>query len=149
MATNVRVINTVSADADAHVTYLPPVDVDTLPQITVQTLPQIRVQTLPDISITDIGPVGPVSLTGGVGITSLPEVNLRIREIPSIRAHVPANFRLGISVLGIELAALNLCGEAQVITEPFVPNPCERCGTPNRTPNPNSTVGSVVRLRNG
>lgn len=151
MATNVRVINTVSANADANVTNLPHVDVDSivLPDIVVQTLPQIRVQTLPDISITDIGPVGPVSLVGGVAITGLPEVNVRIREIPNIRAHIPANFRLGISVLGIELAALNLCGEAQVITEPYVPNPCERCGTPNRTPNPNSTTGTMVRLRNG
>lgn len=147
MATNVRVINNVDVD----VTDLPLVDVDVadLPDIRVDHLPEIVVDSLPDIRITDVGPVGPVSLTGGVAITSLPDVNLRIREIPAIRAHIPANFRLGISVLGIELAALNLCGEAQVITEPFVPNPCERCGTPNRTVNPNSTVGAVVRLRNG
>jgi hypothetical protein len=90
-----------------------------------------------------------VGLTGGVAITSLPDVNLRIREIPNIRAHIPANFRLGFSVFGIELAALNLCGEAQVITEPFVPNPCERCGTPSRPSTPNTTPGAVLRVRNG
>lgn len=152
MATNVRVINRVPVDVD----FLPLVDVDVsdLPDIVVHKLPDITVDSLPDMRITDIGPMGPLTLAGipsnyTVGITSLPEVSIRIREIPSIRAHIPANFRLGFSVFGVELAALHLCGEAQVITEPFVPNPCERCGTPNRTPNPNSTVGTVVRLRNG
>lgn len=145
MATNVRVLNTVDVD----VADLPTVDVDVidLPQV------DVDVASLPDLRITDVGPVGPVTLAGipsnyTVGISSLPEVTLRIREIPSIRAHIPANFRLGLSVLGVELAALHLCGEAQVITEPYVPNPCERCGTPGRTPN-TGTVGSVVRLRNG
>ena len=63
------------------------------------------------------------------------DVTVRIREFPSIRAHVPANFSLGLSVLGYELACLRLCGEAQVITEPYDPNPCERCGE-ERPPRP-------------
>jgi hypothetical protein len=28
----------------------------------------------------------------------------------------------------VELLSLRLCGEAQVITEPYHPNPCETCG---------------------
>jgi hypothetical protein len=68
------------------------------------------------------------------------EVSVRIKEIPSIRAHIPANFSLGLSVLGYDLACLRLCGEAQVITEPYHPNPCEICGrvhdSPDRTPVP-------------
>jgi hypothetical protein len=56
------------------------------------------------------------------------DVSVRIKEIPSIRAHIPANFSLGLSVLGYDLACLRLCGEAQVITEPYHPNPCEICG---------------------
>jgi hypothetical protein len=28
----------------------------------------------------------------------------------------------------MELMCVRLCGEAQMITEPYVPNPCERCG---------------------
>jgi hypothetical protein len=144
---NVNVTNTVHVDVDdlptvdANVVGLPPVSAS--------------VTSLPDLRITDIGPVGPVTLAGipdsyTVAISSLPDLNLRIREIPSIRAHVPANFRLGFSVLGVELAALNLCGEAQVITEPYVPNPCERCGAP-RTPtltHQPGNVAAVLRLKN-
>lgn len=56
------------------------------------------------------------------------DVSVRVKEAPSIRAHVPANFTVGFSVLGLQLACIRLCGEAQVITEPYVPNPCEPCG---------------------
>lgn len=61
-------------------------------------------------------------------------LNMRIKEFPNIRAHLPADFTVGLSLLGIELLAVRLCGEAQLITEPYVPNPCEDCG-PDRTPN--------------
>lgn len=64
------------------------------------------------------------------------DVSVRIKEIPSIRTHVPALFTLGLSVLGYELLCARLCGEAQVITEPYEPNPCEHCGKPHRTPTP-------------
>lgn len=60
------------------------------------------------------------------------DVSVRLKEIPSIRTHVPALFSLGISVLGYELVCARLCGEAQVITEPYEPNPCEHCGEPRR-----------------
>ncbi len=142
------------------------VDIDTLPHVNasvfyvppviVGSTPPVAVSSLPDFSITDVGPVGPVTLAGipssfSVGVSSLPDVNLRIREIPSLRVHIPANFRLGFSVLGVELAALNLCGEAQVITEPYVANPCEQCG-PRTATNPNiqggQVVGAVLRVGN-
>lgn len=144
---NVNVTNTVDVDVDE----LPPVtaSVSSLPPVSAS------VTSLPDLRITDVGPVGPVTLAGipdhyTVDIRTLPDLNLRIKEIPNIRAHIPANFRLGLSVLGVELAALNLCGEAQVITEPFVPNPCEKCGTP-RTPSltqqPGNNIAAVLRLK--
>jgi hypothetical protein len=140
MATNVNVKKMPVVYVEADVNDMPPVDV----------------ATLPDLAITEIGPMGPLALAGipdsyTVAISNLPDLNLRIREIPSIRAHVPAHFRLGFSVLGVELAALELCGEAQVITEPYVPNPCERCG-PQRptgavaTPG-DSPVAAVLRLK--
>jgi len=145
MATNVRVIN----EVDVDVNDLPTVDVDVIDLPTVD----VDVNSLPDLKITEIGPVGPVTLAGipdryTVDIASLPDLNLRIKEIPSVRAHIPANFRLGFSILGVELAALNLCGEAQVITEPYVPNPCERCGAP-RSPNTQqlNDVSAVLRLK--
>lgn len=56
------------------------------------------------------------------------DVSVRIKEIPSIRGHIPADFTVGLSVLGFQLLCLRLCGEAQVITEPYRPNPCEICG---------------------
>jgi hypothetical protein len=56
------------------------------------------------------------------------EVSVRVKEIPSVRGHIPANFTVALSLLGFPLLRVQLCGEAQVITEPYVPNPCERCG---------------------
>jgi hypothetical protein len=61
------------------------------------------------------------------------DVSVRLKEIPSIRTHVPANFTLGLSVLGYDVACVRLCGEAQVITEPYEPNPCEHCGRVHQT----------------
>jgi hypothetical protein len=143
MATDVKVKSMPVVNVEADVNYLPPVDVASLPDLMIS-------------EISEIGPMGPLTLAGipdsyTVAISNLPDLNLRIREIPSIRAHVPANFRLGFSVLGVELAALHLCGEAQVITEPYVPNPCERCG-PQRLPNAqlapvNSQPTAVLRMK--
>lgn len=62
------------------------------------------------------------------------DLSLRIKEIPSIRTHIPANFALGLSVLGFDIACVRLCGEAQVINEPYRPNPCEICGRVHRGP---------------
>ena len=145
MATDVNVVSTVNVDVDD----LPTVEVNVI------DLVPVDVASLPDLKISEIseiGPMGPLTLAGipdsfTVAISTLPDLNLRIKEIPSIRAHVPANFRLGFSVLGLELAALNLCGEAQIITEPYVPNPCERCGgTARQLPPIDEYVGAVLRV---
>ncbi len=142
---------------NVHVLSLPDVDVADLPTVDVDVLDlptvDVDVNSLPDLKISEVGAVGPVTLAGipssyTVAISSLPDLNLRIKEIPSIRAHVPANFRLGFSVFGVELAALHLCGEAQIITEPYLPNPCERCGTPRQASLPQSNVAAVLRLNN-
>lgn len=55
------------------------------------------------------------------------DLTVRLKEFPSIRVHVPANYGLGLSILGFQLMAIRLCGEAQIITEPYRPNECERC----------------------
>ena len=73
------------------------------------------------------------------------DLSVRIKEIPSIRTHVPANFTLGLSVLGYDVACVRLCGEAQVITEPYEPNPCEHCGRIHPTPVP----GPIPRPHEG
>ena len=41
----------------------------------------------------------------------------------------PANFKVGFNLFGSEFFSVNLCGQGQVITEPYVPNPCE-CPNP-------------------
>lgn len=100
-----------------------------------------------------LGAIGPVTVAGipdtfHIHIEELPKIELgvdpltinpveasvgiRIEKIPDVRTHLPADFRVGLSLLGIELLCLRLCGEAQLITEPYVPNPCERCGSPVR-----------------
>lgn len=157
MATDVKVKQMPVVNVEADVNYIPPVDVASLAPVDVSSLPDLKIS-----EISEIGPMGPLTLAGipdsyTVAISSLPDLNLRIREIPSIRAHVPANFRLGFSVLGLELGALHLCGEAQVITEPYVPNPCERCGPPRvaaapagATPSGTAAapVTAVLRMKN-
>jgi hypothetical protein len=101
-----------------------------------------------------LGAVGPVTVAGTpdtfhIFLEKLPKIQLgvdpltinpvdvgiRIEKIPDTRVHLPADFRVGLSVLGLELMCLRLCGEAMAITEPFVPNPCERCGQPLRVVN--------------
>jgi hypothetical protein len=53
------------------------------------------------------------------------DVSLRLKELPSIRIHLPADFKVGMAVLGLEFLSVRLCGEAQVITEPYERNPCD------------------------
>ena len=60
------------------------------------------------------------------------DLSLRLKEIPSVRLHLPADFKVGLSLLGTELLTLRLCGKAQAITEDYIPNPCERRGTQSR-----------------
>ncbi|MDP5220453.1 hypothetical protein Q5Y75_25025 [Ruegeria sp. 2205SS24-7] len=90
-----------------------------------------------------------------IGVTELPKVqlgvdpidlSLRLKEIPAIRAHLPANFKVGLSLLGNELLCINLCGEAQVITEDYKPNPCEICGPVGSTNSVGAIAGSVNRI---
>ena len=50
-----------------------------------------------------------------------------ITEFPSIRVHLPAHFTAALSIVGRQLFCARLCGEAQLTTEPYDPNLCERC----------------------
>jgi hypothetical protein len=95
--------------------------VTALPQINigVQTLPTIR------LSVENLPPVR----------FEVAPVEIRLTEIPSVRTHLPADFAVGFSFWGMEFGAIRLCGEAQVITEPYRPNPCEVCGPTISNPN--------------
>ena len=74
------------------------------------------------------------------------DVGIRLEKIPDIRGHLPADFSVGLSLLGVELACVRLCGEAQVITEPYRPNPCEVCGERRALPHrPSGRCGAPRR----
>jgi hypothetical protein len=60
------------------------------------------------------------------------DISLRLKEIPTVRVHLPLDYCVGLSVLGSELLTLRLCGQGQIITEPYVANPCESRATPQR-----------------
>ena len=97
----------------------------------------IDVTDLPSITVSSVGPIGPVTIAGipnpmHIAIDSpLPKIQLgldplevkplsismALKEMPSIRGHLPADFSIGLSVLGLELMCVRLCGEAQIITE--------------------------------
>lgn len=55
------------------------------------------------------------------------DFSFRLKELPSMRVHLPLNYCVGLALFGYEILSVRLCGEGQVITEPYVPNPCE-CG---------------------
>lgn len=136
----------------------------------------VDVTSLPTIIVGGVGPVGPVTVDGipdsytidttnKIDITNLPkiaisidpltiepiDISVRLKEIPSIRAHVPMNYCVGFSLFGIELANVRLCGESQIITEPYRPNPCEICGPVGQTGNVDPTHGSnaVLGIKEG
>jgi len=102
----------------------------------------VSIPTSYDVDVTgSFGSIGPVTLGGipdtyHIDIEKLPqidlklepvELNLAIKELPSTRTHMPANFSVGLMVMGTELLCIRLCGESQIITEPYRPNPCEVC----------------------
>jgi hypothetical protein len=53
------------------------------------------------------------------------DMSFRIKEIPSVRVWFPLDYKVCFALLGSEVASVRLCGQGQVITEPYVPNPCE------------------------
>lgn len=78
--------------------------------------------------------VAPMSLNlGPIDIRPI-DFSLRLKEIPAIRAHLPLDYRVGLTLLGAELLCVRLCGQGQVITEPYVANPCEARGSLQRQP---------------
>lgn len=74
-------------------------------------------------------------------------IEIRLTAIPSVRTHLPADFAVGFSLWGQEIGAIRLCGEAQIITEPYRPGPCEVCGPrPSLAPNQAPGAGPVATV---
>jgi len=115
----------VSSTVDVKHRFIDPLDVEISPTTFGLNLDITHIADIPKITI------------GVEPITINPlDVSVRLKEIPSIRTHIPANFAIGLSVFGYDVACVRLCGEAQVINEPYHPNPCEHCGQVHRTPEP-------------
>lgn len=92
-----------------------------------------KIEELPKIQI-GVDPLDGTLKIDPVRLEIAPiETSLSIREIPSVRTHLPANYCLALSLFGVEVAALRLCGEGQIITEPYEPNHCEVCGSARGT----------------
>lgn len=112
------------------------------------SIPSSYTITLDGGSPLDVDLTIPTQFT--IGISTLPKIqlgvdpldlNIRLKELPSIRGHLPADFKICLALLGVELLTVRLCGEAQIITEPYVANPCEICGGQGR-----DTLGSTIEL---
>jgi hypothetical protein len=103
-----------------------PITVDGIPDdfsITVKSIPKITL----GIDPVTLNPVtlNPLDAT----ITLMPvDLSVSIKELPERRTHLPADFTVGLSLLGIQLLCVRLCGEAQMVSENYHPNPCENCG---------------------
>lgn len=135
-------------------TYEHDVDVTSFPTIKMGTVGPVTIAGIPDTYHIDITHLPKIQLSIDplkIAIDPLKiepmDVSLRLKEIPSIRAHVPANYCVGLAVLGIELVNVRLCGESQLITEPYHPNPCEVCGQPRLASVTGSTDGADTVLR--
>lgn len=93
----------------------------------------INIGTLPKLQLSmDKLQVGLDKLQVGldklqIGMDPL-TVHVGLAEVPRIRVHLPAHYSFGLKLMGVELLCFQLCGEAQMITEPYVPRPTEQCG---------------------
>jgi hypothetical protein len=79
----------VSSTVDVKHHFVDPLDVDISPTTFGLNLDVTHIADIPKITIG----VDPIT------INPL-DVSVRLKEIPSIRAHIPANFAIGLSVLG-------------------------------------------------
>ena len=83
-------------------------------------IPKLTVDS--NVAVTKLPPIDT-----NIAVKELPEIKIALTQIPDTRVHLPANFNLGLSVLGLCLVNLSLCGEAQIIIEKYVPRRMELC----------------------
>jgi hypothetical protein len=118
--------------------------------VTIGGIPNSYTIRVPEIGKVSFGmdPVQSTVTLQPMRITFDPiETSISIRSIPGMRAHLPVNYSVCFSVMGVELAAVRLCGEGMVITEPYQPNPCEVCG-PSRVVSTDSRPAAPNRATN-
>jgi len=96
----------------------------------------------------------PVATDSKIEILNLPRFTLQdIKDMMKVRVHIPNYTNVCLKVLGVEMLSVCVSGEAQVITEPYVPNAAERCETnccePDTRPFPESSTGTNIPGANG
>jgi hypothetical protein len=70
----------------------------------------------------------PVATDSKIELVNLPKFTLKdIQDMMKVRVSIPNYQQICFKLLGMELFSICMNGEAQVITEPYVPNPLERC----------------------
>jgi hypothetical protein len=97
--------------------------------LSVDNLPEFvsRVKELPRIELGDINICVKELPRIEIDANTTSTLDLSIKEIPDVRAHLPAHYNLGISIFGVEVINFSLCGESQLITEKYVPRRMELC----------------------
>jgi len=108
--------------------------------ISIHELPKISLEVAPlEIKPLNISmELKPVAMS--MEIKPL-DMSFRLKEVPSVRAHFPVDYKVCFGFFGLEVASIRFCGQAQIISEPYVPNPCElrvqRLVQPDRQTQPN------------
>src|SRR5262249_904271 len=73
-------------------------------------------------------PAKPVSTDSKFELLNLPRFTLQeIKDMMKVRVRLPNYSQICFKMFGLEFFSICLSGEGQVITEPYVPNPMERC----------------------
>ena len=114
--------------------------IDELPEVVsrVKELPRIELGDInTNISVKEMPRIELGDINTNISVKEMPRIevdanttstlDVSLKEIPDVRAHLPAHYNLGISIFGIEVVNFSLCGESQVITEKFVPRRMELC----------------------
>lgn len=92
----------------------------------------------------------PIATDSKVEIMNLPRFTLQdIKDMQKVRMHIPNYTNLSFKLFGVEMMSICMNGEAQVITEPYVPNPQERCEddccAPDTRPFPQNNDTNIKR----
>ena len=93
----------------------------------------------------------PVATDSKIELLNLPRFTLQdIKDMMKVRVHVPNYSNVCFKIFGVEMFSVCMSGEAQIITEPYIPNAAENCETdccePDTRPFPesNNTHGTDV-----
>lgn len=63
-----------------------------------------------------------------IRIKELPRIDLNTQvSVKPTRVHLPMNYKLSLGVMGVELFAVNLCGEGMAIIEDYQQHETEGC----------------------